>query len=188
MIQAIQEQIDSKSAASAYFFCDVSDINKRNARGLLCSLILTLFTSQNQSVVLKELFEKCKNGLQKPTDHDLYEVLKSYLSGFQDVYLFIDALDECTLNVEEVLELVKLINGWSIRGCHLLVTSRKELLIANSLRQAMPIEVDLTSMPVNQDIEKYIDHMLFSATELKTWKPNAKELIKVTLMEKGKGM
>jgi hypothetical protein len=188
LIQAIQEQIDSKSAASAYFFCDVSDINKRNARGLLCSLILTLFTSQNQSVVLKELFEKCKNGLQKPTDHDLYEVLKSYLSGFQDVYLFIDALDECTLNVEEVLELVKLINGWSIRGCHFLVTSRMELPIANSLRQAMPMEVDLTLMPVDQDIAKYIDHMLFFATELKTWKPNAKELIKVTLMEKGKGM
>ena len=43
----------------------------------------------------------------------------------------------------------------------------------------MPTEVDLTSMPVNQDIEKYIDHMLFSATELKTWNPNAKELIKL---------
>ncbi|KAF8344853.1 hypothetical protein F5887DRAFT_885732 [Amanita rubescens] len=187
LIQAIQKQTDRKcSSGLAYFFCDVSDINKRNARGLLCSLVLTLFTPQNHSV-LKELFAKCKNGLQKPTDHDLYEVLKSYLSGFQDVYLFIDALDECT-NVEEVLELVKLINGWSIRSCHLLVTSRKELPIVNSLREIMPIEVDLTSMPVNQDIEKYIDHMLFSATELKTWKPNAKELIKVTLMEKGKGM
>jgi hypothetical protein len=186
LIQAIQKQIDRKSSSGlAYFFCDVSDI-KRNARGLLCSLVLTLFTPQNQPV-LQELFEKCKDGLQKPADHDLYEVLKSYLSGFQDVYLFIDALDECT-NVEEVLELVKLINGWSIRSCHLLVTSRKELPIANSLRQAMPIEVDITSMPVNQDIEKYIDHMLFTATELKTWKPNAKELIKVTLMKKGKGM
>ncbi|KAF8340233.1 ankyrin repeat-containing domain protein [Amanita rubescens] len=186
LIQAIQKQTDSKSSALAYFFCDVSDINKRTARGLLCSLILTLLTPQNQSV-LKVLFEKCKNGLQKPTDHDLYEVLRSYLSGFQDVYLFIDALDECA-NVEEVLELVKLINRWSIRSCHLLVTSRKELPIVNSLRQAMPMELDLTSMPVNQDIEKYIDHMLFTATELKTWKPNAKELIKVTLMEKGKGM
>jgi len=186
LIQAIQEHTDSKSTGLAYFFCDVSDINKRTARGLLCSIVLTLFTPQNQSV-LKELFKKCKDGLQKPTDDDLYEVLKSYLSGFQDVYLFIDALDECA-NVEEVLDLVKLVNGWSIRGCHLLVTSRKELPIVNSLRQAMPMELDLTSMPVNQDIEKYIDHMLFTATELKTLKPNAKELIKVTLMEKGKGM
>ncbi|KAF8315306.1 ankyrin repeat-containing domain protein, partial [Amanita rubescens] len=161
-------------------------MNKRTARGLLCSLVLTLFSPQNQSV-LKQVFEKCKDGLQKPTDHDLYEVLKSYLSGFQDVYLFIDALDECA-NVEEVLELVKLINGWSIRSCHLLVTSRKELPIVNSLRQAMPTEVDLTFMQVNQDIEQYIEHMLSTATELKTWKENAKELIKVTLMEKGKGM
>ena len=109
------------------------------------------------------------------------------MSGFQDAYLFIDALDECS-NVEEVLELVKLINGWSIRSCHLLVTSRKELPIVNSLRPAMPTEVDLTSKPVNEDIAKYIDHMLFSAIELKTWKPNAKELIKVTLIKKGKGL
>ncbi|KAF8328492.1 ankyrin repeat-containing domain protein [Amanita rubescens] len=186
LIQAIQGQTDGKSSNLAYFFCDVSDMNKRTARGLLCSLVLTLFPPQNQSV-LKQVFEKCKDGLQKPTDHDLYEVLKSYLSGFQDVYLFIDALDECA-NVEEVLELVKIINGWSIRSCHLLVTSRKELPIVNSLRQAMPTEVDLTFMQVNQDIEQYIEHMLSNATELKTWKDNCKELIKVTLMEKGKGM
>ena len=137
--------------------------------------------------MLKELFEKCKKGLEKPTDYDLYVVLRSYLSGFQDVYLFIDALDECA-NVEEVLELVKLINGWSIRSCHILVTSRKELPIVNSLRQAMPTELDLTFMPVNQDIAKYIDHMLFFETELNTWNPNAKELIKFTLMRKGKAM
>jgi hypothetical protein len=161
-------------------------MNKRTARGLLCSLVFNLFTPQNQAV-LQELFQKCNNGHQKPSDHDLYEVLRSYLSGFQDVYLFIDALDECA-NVEEVLDLVKLINSWGIRSCHLLVTSRKELPIVNSLRQAMPNELDLTSMPVNQDIAKYIDHMLFYATELKTWNPSAKELIKGTLMEKGKGM
>ena len=186
MIQAIQQQTDNKSSGLAYFFCDVSDINKGTARGLLCSLVFTLSTPHNQTV-LKVLFEKCKDGHQKPSDHDLYEVLRSYLSGFQDVYLFIDALDECS-NLEEVLELVKLINSWNIRSCHLLVTSRKELPIVNSLRQAMPTELDLTSMPVHQDIAKYIDHMLFSATELKTWNPNAKELIKVTLMEKGAGM
>ena len=109
------------------------------------------------------------------------------MSGFQDVYLFIDALDECA-NVEEVLDFVKLINGWNIRSCHLLVTSRKELQIVNSLRQAMPMEVDLSSTKVDQDIAKYIDHMLFFVTELNTWNPNAKELIKVTLMKKGKGM
>ena len=161
-------------------------MNKRAARGLLCSLVLTLLTSQNQPK-LKELFAKCKNGLQKPTDHDLYEVLRSYLYGFQDVYLFIDALDEC-VNVEEVLELVKLINGWRIRSCHLLVTSRKELPIVNSLRPVMPVEVDLTSTQVDEDIAKYIDHMLFSAMELKTWNLNAKGIIKLTLMQKGKGM
>ena len=161
-------------------------MNKRAARGLLCSLVFTLCFPQKQPI-LKELFQKCNDGHQKPSDHDLYEVLRFYLSGFQDVYLFIDALDECA-NVEEVLDLVKLINRWSIRSCHLLVTSRKELAIVNSLRQAMPTELDLTSMPVNQDIAKYIDHMLFYATELKTWNPYAKELIKGTLMEKGKGM
>jgi len=48
--------------------------------------------------------------------------------------------------------------------------------------------VDLTFMPVNQDIAKYIDHMLFFVTELKTWNPSSKELIKVTLVKKGKGM
>lgn len=105
--------------------------------------------------------------------------------GFQEVHIFIDALDECT-NVEEVLELVKLIHGWNIHSCHWLVTSRKEIPIVNSLRSVIPAEVDLSCMAVDNDISAYIDHMLCSATELKTWNNRAKELIKVTLEEKGR--
>lgn len=181
----------NESSALAYFFCDISDMNKRTKRNLLCSLVLNLFACSQDKTILEELYAKCKHGLQKPTNSDLCEVLHSYMTRLQKVYLLIDALDEC-INVEEVLGLVKLIHEWDIISCHLLVTSRKEIPIVHALKPAMPIEVDLScnnmALAVGNDIEQYIDHMMSSDTELMTWNYQAKELIKVTLMEKGKGM
>ena len=162
----------------AYFFCDISDINKRTAGGLLHSLVLDLFACapQNQSK-LGVLFAKCKDGCHKPTYSDLCAVLKDYISGLEKVYVLIDALDECE-KVQDGLELVKLIHAWNINSCHPLVTSREEMSIVNSSKPAMPTEVGLTSEPIHHDIEEYIDHMLHDDTELKTWDQNSKELIK----------
>jgi hypothetical protein len=190
LIQAIQEEVKlNESSGLAYFFCDISDMNKRTKRGLLCSLVLSLFACSGDKTILEKLYAKYNHGLQKPTNSDLCEVLHDYMTGLQKVYLLIDALDEC-INLEEVLGLVKLIHKWDIINCHLLVTSRKEIPIVNSLKPAMPVEVDLScnNMAVGNDVAQYIDHMMYSEPELMMWNNRAKELIKVTLIKKGQGM
>jgi len=86
------------------------------------------------------------------------------------------------------VEFIETLYKWDLWQCHLLVTSRKEQQIVESIMALKPMEVDMSQMPVDNDIEKYIDSMLHSSVELKKWKPNEKGLIRQVLLEKAKGM
>jgi hypothetical protein len=125
--------------------------------------------------------------LSKPSDKQLYEVLRQLLSGFEMTYVLIDALDEC-LHMGKVLKFIKTLHGWNKRECHLLVTSRKEQQIVESMVSAKPIEINMSQMPVDVDIEKYIEFVLHSSPELERWGLDKKDLIRNVLLESANGM
>ena len=126
-------------------------------------------------------------GYSKPSDETLYEVLRQFISTFQKAYILIDALDE-SLDRAKIMELVETIHGWDLEQCHLLVTSRKEQLIVESMASTKPMEVDMAQMPVDIDIEKYIDFHLHSSSELRRWSSDEKASIRHVLLGKAKGM
>jgi hypothetical protein len=126
-------------------------------------------------------------GLSKPFDDKLLDILKEFISGFEMAYILIDALDEC-VKMEEIFKFIHTLHGWEIEQCHLLVTSRKEQQILESMGTMMPMEVDMSQMPVDDDIRKYIEYMLHSSSELKRWGPIEKDQIRKVLLEKAKGM
>jgi hypothetical protein len=103
-------------------------------------------------------------GLQSP---QMIGFKRKFISGFEMAYILIDALDEC-LNVEDTLGFIETLHTWGLRQCHLLVTSRKEQQITESMMLTKPMEIDMCQMPVDDDIAKYIDFMLHSS-ELKKW-------------------
>jgi hypothetical protein len=188
IVQDIQLNAKKGSIGLAYFYCDVSDAKKRNVTDILSSLIVNLLSWQpsNQSFLTKT-YEDCMQGLSMPSDDKLQDALRQLISGFDITYILIDALDEC-FNWEEILEFIETLKKWDLWKCHLLVTSRKEQQIVESIMAMKPMEVDMSQMPIDDDIEKYIDSMLHSSVELKKWKPNEKGLIKQVLIEKAKGM
>ena len=114
-----------------------------------------------------------------PSDDRLQEVLRQYIPGFETTYILIDALDECLY----VVELIKTLGAWQ---CHLLVTSRKEQHITESMMLTKPMEIDM--MLVDDDITRYIDFVIDSSPELTIWSTNEKDLIRNTMLEKAKGM
>ena len=109
------------------------------------------------------------------------------MSGFEMAYILIDALDEC-LKMGEILKFIYTLHGWEIKQCHLLVTSRKESQIMEIMGMMLPLEVDMSQMPVDDDITKYIEFMLHSSSELERWSPIEKDLIRKVLLEKANGM
>ena len=173
----------------AYFYCDVSDDKKRNVTDILSSLIIQLLACQpSNQLLLDKTYDDCNRGLlSKPSDQKLYEVLRQLLSGFEMAYVLIDALDEC-LHMGEILELTKIMHGWNQRECHLLVTSRKEQKIVESMVSTVPIEIDMSQMPVDVDIEMYIEFALHSSPELGRWGPDEKYAIRKALLEKANGL
>ncbi len=150
----------------AYFYCDVSDAKKRNVADILNSLVLHLLSQQPSSNALDKTYEDCMHGLSKPSEDRLLEVLRQLICGFEITYILIDALDEC-FDWEETLEFIESLHKWNLWQCHLLVTSRKEQQIVESMMAINPMEVDMSQMPVDNDIEKYIDSMIHSSVELK---------------------
>ncbi|KAF8335614.1 ankyrin repeat-containing domain protein [Amanita rubescens] len=127
------------------------------------------------------------DGLSKPSNDKLWEVLKEFIAGFKLVYLLIDALDEC-LDIGNILEFIQSLHGCGFAQCHLLVTSRKEQKIFEYMASTKPIEVDMSKMPVNDDIAKYIDHSIQSSWELGGWTPDEKASIRKALLGTATGM
>ena len=123
----------------------------------------------------------------KATNEALYKVLRQFISTFQQAYILIDALDE-SLDREKITELIETIQGWDLGQCHLLVTSRKEQWVVESMVSTKPMEVDMAQMPVDADIEKYIDFHLHSSSELQRWGSDEKASIRHVLLEKARGM
>jgi len=172
----------------AYFYCDVSDAKKRNVTDILRSLIFSLLACQPSGwSLLDKLYGDCMEGLSEPSDDKLQEALRQLICGFDITYILIDALDEC-FNWEEILEFMETLHKWDLLQCHLLVTSRKEQQILESMMAMKAMEVDMSEMPVDNDIEKYIDYVLHSSVVWNKWSPREKGLIKLMLLEKAKGM
>ena len=188
IVQDIESIAQKGSIGLAYFYCDVSDSQKRHVSDILSSLVINLLYGEPQTQSVREkAYEGCKNGGSKPSNDRLLEVLKQFISGFKMAYILIDALDEC-LKVREILDFIQILHAWDLDQCHLLVTSRKEPQIVDSMRSIKLMEVDMSQMPVDNDIKRYIEFVLQSSPDLAKWNENEKVLIRDALFGKAKGM
>ena len=108
-------------------------------------------------------------------------------NSFKTVYILVDALDEC-LKVRQILDFIQTVHAWGLDQCHLLVTSRKEPQIADLMRSIKIMEVDMSQMPVDNDIKRYIEFILQSSADLRKWNEKEKVSIRDALFGKAKGM
>ncbi|KIL62335.1 hypothetical protein M378DRAFT_53540, partial [Amanita muscaria Koide BX008] len=188
MIEDVQTIVEQGSIGMAYYYFDIFDVKKRTVEGLLSSLSLSLYTcNPSNHTIVEQLYMKCKDGVFKPSGQQLEYLLKELMSGFKETYIVIDALDECR-EWQELWKFLKMIHGWQIGQCHLLVTSRREQVIVNSLQHVEHEEIDLTLMPIDNDINRYIDEKLEQSEELKKLRVETKEQIRGLLKAKANGM
>jgi ankyrin repeat domain-containing protein 50 len=98
IIQDVIDQCRSDpSLATACFYFDFHDSTKQRGESLLCSLI-TQFADWCESTpeALEMLYSQNQDGRWRPTDKALLATLLNILQQFQNAYIIIDALDECT--------------------------------------------------------------------------------------------
>ena len=174
----------------AYFFFDGRDSQKELQlhENLIRSLIRQ-FSAQCDSVPnpLSRLYESCGSGGWQPSISLLHTTLQLILNEFQDVYVILDSLDECTER-ETLLTWIKQIVDWRKHKLHLLATSRDEADIREHLAPLGPVCVGMEREFVDHDIQKYIDHILRSDPKLNRWDEMVQKNISATLMTGADGM
>ncbi|KAK1254875.1 hypothetical protein MKX08_008870 [Trichoderma sp. CBMAI-0020] len=191
-----KDRHDSKpSTALAYFYFSFSDTQKQNVDGMLASLIKQVGSRQLNKQLLQRLGEYMTKG-QRPDAKTLREILISSLSRFSDVYVVIDALDECpVLNErrERLLESLDYILANTPDSLHVFLTSRKEpdidAQIRDHLSKPWKIEIDLLAHQeiLNRDICHYIDSKL-ATKKFKSWPESMKMKARESLLGKADSM
>ncbi|EMD34301.1 hypothetical protein CERSUDRAFT_75873 [Gelatoporia subvermispora B] len=150
------------------------------------------------SQLLSGLWSSHSSGSQQPNERDLLQCLKTMLEllSDQDLYVIIDALDECPDDsLEEhskrhgVLKLICEIIGWGSQNLHMCVSSRPEPDIRAALEALSPCAVSLHAEDGQaHEISAYVSSVIESQSAFQRWKPQDRALAIARLSEKANGM
>jgi hypothetical protein len=177
------------SVARAYFFFDGrgGQQHPQTHDSFLRSLIRQL-AGQCEAFpeALHGLYTRCfKTGTQ-PSTESLQDTLLQILGSFNQIYVVVDALDECN-DREDILDWIEQMASKTSIGLRLLVTSREEEDIAEQLRPLDPYHVEMRSDTILRDIEMYLDHILQGDRKFNRWTSEKGE-IKKRLLDSADGM
>src|ERR1700761_2555604 len=140
---------------------------------------------------LDSLYSNCGDGLQQPSLQLIKTALQKTLSAFVDVYMVLDALDESE-NRPQLMETIREISEWGEESLHLLLTSRKERDIEDTLESIIPRDyfISLRTDVVDNDIRTYVTYRLSVDKTLRKWYSDQtmREEISSALMKKSMGM
>jgi hypothetical protein len=183
---------DDTSMVTAYFYFDFNDAQKQDPEMMLCSLLRQLL--QRSVTIPKDvdaLFSSCDNRQRRPSVHALLKAMQQAAQEFTQIYVVLDALDECTQR-SELMDVLEAVAGWKLDNLHLLMTSRKERDIESSLESYVDERdtVCLQRDVVDQDIQRYVQQRLRDDKGLAKWNKDAaiRQEIEAALMRGAQGM
>lgn len=158
-------------------------------RSLIKQLSLQLHYTSD---ALESLFTVSTSGTgQPPSIEALRSTLSQMIEEFDQVYIILDALDECKQR-ELLMESINEILSWDHSELHILATSREENDIANEMDDFVTPEqkVNIHKRFIEADIRVYIYARLQTDRHLKKWQRDAKVqfTIATSLTEKADGM
>jgi hypothetical protein len=171
-----------------YFYFDFSDVTKQTIQGLAASVIDQIAAGLNEiPAPLIALYERCGKGKDQPRLTDLRQAAVDICStSTREVYLVIDALDECSRSDRS--NLLAFINSLaSCKQLRLFMTSRREPDISAGLAPMDLDTIDLLESHVDPDIVVYIRNRLREDTSINKWGPDGKKIIEEALVKGADG-
>jgi hypothetical protein len=176
-----------KTLAIMYFYFDFSDTEKQRYENLIRSLVVQLSRqSTNIPEALNVIYSRRQEvqQQQQPTTDDIVLTLQDMLGDFRQSFIILDALDECT----EREELLGLIVNWKLEKLHILVTSRRENDIEDTLTPLITGQICIQSALINADIHVHIRERLQNDRKLRKLPKDMQIEIEKTLMDGANGM
>ena len=194
---AVENVLEERSIATdkaigvAYFYFDFNNRDQQYYDTMLRSLIFKLWVQKREDAnAVDALYFACGSGASQPSSNMLKNAVKELVQSFVDTFIILDALDECKER-ERLMPIIEEMAVWKISSLHMLVTSRKERDIEDSLSTILDDEqrICIQSALVEGDIRNYVRSRIRTDRELKKWqKPEVQTEIETVLMEKAGGM
>jgi hypothetical protein len=181
-----------------FFYCDFRDVNKKNLRGLVSSLLLQLCDhSDSYFTILSDFYSMHGDGSREPSDNELIECLKIMLKrpGQAPVYMVIDGLDECpdTFGMpsprEKILVFLERLVDLHLQTLRICIISRTEVDIKTTTDR-LPFQTVIlhNESGQRQDIFSYVRSIVYTDAKMERWGPEDKELVIDVLTRKADGM
>ncbi|KAH0551577.1 hypothetical protein GP486_007206, partial [Trichoglossum hirsutum] len=157
IIDELSKSVSCDDTGVAYIYCDYAVRGDQTAENMIASLTkqLSLRTTSMPDPV-RELYERCNQRKSRPDLSDTMETLKLLCAGFKQVFIVLDALDECDEQARRsvLTQLEKL--DHSISRCFL--TSRHHLLDVEKRYGKYPqIEVNAKDQDIHQFLQIKIE-------------------------------
>jgi ankyrin repeat protein/Cdc6-like AAA superfamily ATPase len=183
---------DDPSKAVVYFYFDFNDTQKQYVEKMLRSIISQLWQQAlDIPASLDTLFSSHQDGQLQPSLEALIDVAHNMMQASPQIYIVLDALDECAQR-PELMEILLTMARWQLQNMHLIVTSRKERDIENSIKDFVGEEnsICLQDIIVDKDIQQYVQQRLSNDKSLSKWRENValKQEIEDALMKGSLGM
>ncbi|KAJ7691803.1 hypothetical protein B0H17DRAFT_1200919 [Mycena rosella] len=147
----------------AYFYCDFRDTRKQTAHGLFSSLVSQLAVVSSDCLAILQRFHSLHSTSGAPNEAIILDCLSEMLAASGDVFVVIDALDECPGGAQraEMLKYLERLTKIDRSQLHLLITSRPEADIRSYMVRMKTHQLDL------QDIKEQVgDLRLYVSYEL----------------------
>ncbi|KAH9169172.1 hypothetical protein EDB89DRAFT_2099150, partial [Lactarius sanguifluus] len=200
IIQHVITLRDAGSASVAYFYFDFRDLDKKDWRNLISSLLMQLSSRSKPCLdVLSRAYSTYNDGKERPSERTLVQCLKDMLMSLSlsqlPTYIILDALDECP-NIsgiptprEQVLGLVEDLVDLRLPNLRICIMSRPEIDIRTTLKPLASGHFSLHDQPgQKKDIAEYVSAVVQSDTRMKRWREDDRKLVIDKLSEKADGM
>ena len=197
MIEDVKAMCEGGLGTLAYFYFDFKDSSKRDIRSLLSSILVQLSDQSDESwSIISHFYTNHRDGTNQPSEGALIKCLQDMLNveGQRPTFIIVDAIDECPSTPglpsarEKVLDLVEdLVKSYpDLRMC---VTSRPEQDIRMVLEPLTSRHISLHDQEGQKDdIVNYVRFVVHSDRTMRRWRPEDKELVIKTLIERADGM
>lgn len=180
-----------------YFYFDFNDGRKQDLDSMVRSLIIQLYSKlRNTSKELDALLASCEDGWRQPSLPSLCQTFLQMIEQVEEVWIVLDALDECTTRrgspTEGVVSWIREVVNLEQGNIHLLVTSRPEQDIKSGIMEFAHHDdiVPIQSSLINEDIRAYVHTRVREDHHLKRWRsqPEVQHEIETQLMKNSDGM
>jgi hypothetical protein len=187
--------------AVLYWYFTFTDTEKQNLSNCILSLLGDACSNLRKTPQgLQAAYDQANFGRQQPNTNQTLELLKETLTGLDDVFICLDAMDECPKSSGErkrLLDAIHEICSWGLESLHILATSRREVDIEESfdtlskdLATQDPREylaVAVQGPQVKRDIEKFIQHRVQDRV-FNSWTMKLRNEVEAMLASQAEGM